>query len=280
MGDQLRLPGTDDGHTSRRWVVLGCGKAKRQTAAPLLELYTGNLFQARRRYAEANLGGVDLIVSALLHLADARVVSAPYDMDLSRQSRELRAAWQRVVLERALEITEPGDTLIVLASGEYAGLWCDELARLGRYVDRPLARMSMGKQLAWLRDRTPTASAPKLGTGNRAELEARWDKRARLALSVSEPAAPSHGRFAPRFDPPPSLVQVRSPRVVVERGRARFEPHTPLDAVRRAELALALDRQAATDHEAEDARAILAGEGAAPPVCRHVPRGRRARRVW
>jgi hypothetical protein len=151
MGEQLELYAEAG---PRLVVVIGCGKSKQSHPAPLRELYTGNLFAARTRYAQ-QFGGVSIVVSALLHWMDADTVSAPYEMNLSRQPMQFRADWQDVTLEGAMRDTQPGDTVLVLASGLYAGTWCDELADEGRTVLRPLAGMSMGRQLAWLADHTP-----------------------------------------------------------------------------------------------------------------------------
>lgn len=152
--------------TGRTIVVLGCGKAKRREVAdvvtldrgpvpswrefPIVDLYVGNLYTARLAYAK-QLGGPHWIVSGFHGIRRPDYVVGPYERDLaSMRSDELRA-WQGQQEFGALQIAEPGDRVVVLASAPYAGKWCAALARSGCTVDLPLAGMQIGEQLQWLK---------------------------------------------------------------------------------------------------------------------------------
>lgn len=74
-------------------IVIGCGSAKLQRPAMARNLYTGQLFVARRNYAEATSVPY-LIASAKHRLITPSHVVEPYDMRLPTDRSELRTwAW-------------------------------------------------------------------------------------------------------------------------------------------------------------------------------------------
>ncbi len=153
-------------------IIIGCGKTKRREydlamidfdgsearhggpgfvwvprSHPMVELYTGNLFKARLRFAQA-LGGPHWIISAFHGCRRPDYRSAWYERTLSRDNRRWFAATVRDTL---LQHTKPRDTIIVLASGPYCADWADELHDAGRRVELPLSGMGLGQQLAYLK---------------------------------------------------------------------------------------------------------------------------------
>lgn len=85
--------------TGRRLLLLGCVKTKGPSAAPARDLYTSDLFDKRRRYAEAS-GLPWYVLSALHGLVLPHQVLEPYDMALKDQPRSYRTRWVRTSSRR------------------------------------------------------------------------------------------------------------------------------------------------------------------------------------
>ncbi|MBH23343.1 MAG: hypothetical protein CMH57_02545 [Myxococcales bacterium] len=146
--------------------LIGCGKAKREEAAPARDLYTGNLFRARLRYA-AWKGDPYYIISARHGLLEPWRVIEPYDLHLSGVAREQRYLWASQVME-ALERLHPGErlTLETHAGAVYVDHLRDRLGRLATYpegsgaaatwnITHPVEGMPIGQQLGWYARRRP-----------------------------------------------------------------------------------------------------------------------------
>jgi hypothetical protein len=159
-------------------VIIGCGKAKASSAREARELYTGSLFRARRRFAEATSSDW-FILSARHGLLSPGVVVEPYELritDLSKFERaELiaRAAWSIV---NALPLSGFMVSVDVHAGADYAeplyaklGELVGDWVRVGR---GPLG-LGIGQQLAWYKAETARARDKRAG-----ELR---DRRAELA---------------------------------------------------------------------------------------------------
>jgi hypothetical protein len=140
-------------------VLVGCVKKKLDVPAPARELYTSPLFRKERSYAEQ--AGVPWFVLSAEHgLVAPDEVLAPYDLQLSRTSRDYRRAWGVRVVERLGEVVGPvsGKTIEVHAGSAYTDSIRDLLIREGATVVEPLAGLRMGDRLAWYG--RPTAEAP------------------------------------------------------------------------------------------------------------------------
>ena len=78
-------------------------------------------------------------------------VLAPYDLRLSKASRDDRRAWGARVVERLAEVVGPlsGNTIEVHAASAHTDSVHDILLRAGATVVEPLARLPIGARLAW-----------------------------------------------------------------------------------------------------------------------------------
>lgn len=141
------------------YTVLGCGKSKAiergDAPIPIVELYTGNHYRARLRYAR-QLGGPTWILSALYGLRAPDSFASWYDLTAADVNKDPghRRDWNEATAAELLRQTEPGDVIVVLAGSEYVKHWRDELVAAGRVVELPLAHMGIGEQLAWLKRHT------------------------------------------------------------------------------------------------------------------------------
>jgi hypothetical protein len=155
-----------------RIILIGCGSSKLDAAAPASELYVGNLFRARREYAQQT-GAPWAILSAKHGLVMPDRIIEPYDVRMPTRDDE-RYSWRMNVssslnqwLVRRLELAtfQPPDD-------DHAHVWMDyaeglsiELHAGRSYVDpitleidaslirTPLAGLGIGSQLAWYAQR-------------------------------------------------------------------------------------------------------------------------------
>lgn len=127
-------------------IVIGCGKSKLDRRAPAGELYTGSLFRAARRYAEAR-GGRWAILSARHGLVMPDEELEPYD-DVLRLSGVELERWAGRAAHRLLRL-DP-ELVEVLAGVTYARPLSRELGRAGVRACEPLSGLGMGRRLAWL----------------------------------------------------------------------------------------------------------------------------------
>lgn len=132
------------------YVVVGCGKRKATEPRPARDLYTGSLFTAARRYAEASFLPWR-ILSAKHGLVDPDQVLEPYDAQL------LGPYWEKPELRACvgLQLAQLGwsGVLEVHAGHEYAELVRVEAAYTapGLRVVSPVAGLQVGQRLAWYR---------------------------------------------------------------------------------------------------------------------------------
>nr|BFE71205.1 hypothetical protein GCM10020092_045060 [Actinoplanes digitatis] len=87
----------------------------------------------------------------------------PYDVDLSEQTNQYRGAWAQWVVAKLRQIDGDlaGRRVEIHAGDAYATTLVPLLSAAGADVRRPLARLSMGRQLAWYDDvNKPDAAAP------------------------------------------------------------------------------------------------------------------------
>lgn len=132
-------------------IVIGCGKAKLSSPAPAWRLYTGSLFVAARRYAEAS-GQRWAILSAKHGLVEPDRVLEPYDVRLKLKGEELSRWAQEAAYacERMLRRL-PKQSVEVLAGHPYAWPFRNELLWLANIEStEPLEGMGLGQRLQWL----------------------------------------------------------------------------------------------------------------------------------
>lgn len=130
-------------------IVIGCGKAKLDRRAPARELYTGSLFVAARRYAEAH-GGPWAILSARHGLVLPDEELDPYDVILKLRGAELRS-WALRAAGRCVELLAGSKGPVdVLAGHPYAWPFRNELHWMDVESTEPLEGLGLGLRLQWL----------------------------------------------------------------------------------------------------------------------------------
>jgi len=134
-------------------IVIGCGKVKLDRRAPARELYTGSLFVAARRYAEAS-GQTWAILSAKHGLVGPHVELEPYDVVLKLGRVDLRdwALRAAAVCQLMLGQLPKGEGVEVLAGHPYAWPFRNELLWLADVTStEPLEGLGIGQRLQWFK---------------------------------------------------------------------------------------------------------------------------------
>lgn len=153
--------------------LVGCGKLKRDRACKAQEMYTGELFQKARRFAESHKAPW-AIVSAkhgILHPGD---VIEPYELSLAQLDRQARGEWidhTACQLENLLVdfgkarhvgenlIVQDGTTLGVFAGRDYVEALREMAVVQTCRVLEPLKGLGIGQRLRWFNMRTETGHA-------------------------------------------------------------------------------------------------------------------------
>jgi hypothetical protein len=140
--------------------LVGCVKSKRTVPARAADLYTSALFIGRRRWVEATCSRW-YILSAKHGLVAPDQILDPYDETLTTQGRAARHTWAERVLEEIRSAL--GEVACydfeVHAGAAYTDYGLQSgLESAGARVTRPTAGLSLGRQLAFYRDRQPRAS--------------------------------------------------------------------------------------------------------------------------
>jgi hypothetical protein len=150
-------------------VLIGCVKRKLPHAAPAQDLYDSPLFRKERAYAEAS-GAPWFILSARHGLVPPTELLHPYELRLSKTSREYRRDWgERVVEQLADRYGDVAGRVVEIHAGAaYADAISDRLRRVGAVVVEPLRGLTMGQRLAWYGTDTPAAGVPVSDRAERA----------------------------------------------------------------------------------------------------------------
>ena len=131
---------------SRKFILIGCGKAKRSEACEAQDLYVGSLFRARRAYAEAS-GHLWMILSAEHDVMWPSHFIEPYNRTMKDLTPGLRIEWGKEVAWQLFNrlVTEveihAGTSYVyplttALSSSKISWTW-------------PVCGMSQGHQLQW-----------------------------------------------------------------------------------------------------------------------------------
>jgi len=152
-------------------VLIGCVKQKLPHPAPAKDLYASALFRKERAYAEAS-GAPWFVLSAEHGLVDPSTVLEPYDLRLSKTSREYRRGWGDRVADQIAQDCGDIDGLVIEihAGAAYADAIRDRLTAAGASVREPLRGLTMGQRLAWYGAGTPSAPAERAPVPEVAEL--------------------------------------------------------------------------------------------------------------
>jgi hypothetical protein len=169
-------------------VLVGCVKTKLGVPAPAKDLYTSALFRKERAYAE-RAGARWFILSAEHGLVAPDMVLEPYDLRLSKTSRDYRRSWGRRVVEQLHEAVGPitGKTVEIHAGSAYADAIRELLSRDGATVIEPLAGLTMGARLAWYGSAAESVSSVATPTVPEADIAELIDMLTRAEDAISPP---------------------------------------------------------------------------------------------
>jgi hypothetical protein len=132
-------------------VLVSCVKSKRQVASAAKDLYVSPLFLGMRRYAE-RLGAHWFILSAEHGLLEPDQVVAPYERTLLKMRKIERAEWATRVQAKLIELLPPHSDVVLLAGERYREELLPFLNLNGFSVQVPMAGLSLGRQLQWLKE--------------------------------------------------------------------------------------------------------------------------------
>ena len=128
---------------------VSCVAQKLPRSAPAKDLYTSPLFRKARGFVEAQ-GWPWFILSAKYGLVDPEQVIEPYEKTLNTMGVAERRDWAEGC-RRALEPHLAGvKSVAFLAGNKYREFLAPALRNRGIEVHVPMARLPIGKQLAWL----------------------------------------------------------------------------------------------------------------------------------
>lgn len=135
--------------------IIGCGKTKLAHAAPAKDLYTGSLFRASRKWAEAQ-GGPWFILSAAHGIVSPDIVIEPYDTTLADIDAKV---WARDVCHSIVSLCafHRAAFVTLLAGAEYA----DPLDACPVILRQPLRGKQIGERLAWLAGKPAAPARPE-----------------------------------------------------------------------------------------------------------------------
>jgi hypothetical protein len=149
-----------------RILLMGCGKTKRKLGPDetieAKDLYTGSLFTARRKYAEATPYRW-WIASAKYGLISPDAFGKPYDETLVGKSRAWRIRWSLDLVEGLVQVLDinktlvPRDILVELHMGEaYAEYLVEIIRAIGMSATWITKGMSQGAQMHWYKGAATT----------------------------------------------------------------------------------------------------------------------------
>jgi hypothetical protein len=138
---------------NHRTIIIGCGKAKRYEESPARELYTGSLFVACRRYAEAS-GHPWAILSASHGIICPDQNVEPYDAKLALRGPALENWAMNAAASVRLRVNATTTEVVCLAGANYAVPFAWALAYYRITCVQPLVGMQIGMRLRWLKQNT------------------------------------------------------------------------------------------------------------------------------
>lgn len=154
-------------HEPRVLTLVACGKTKLDHAAKAEDLYTGNLFRARRRWAEAH-GDAWAILSAKHGVTSPSRVLEPYDKSLAGSKKRVREGWASTAAADLVRTYGTPELVRIHAGAAYARVLCWELERRGIAVEWISEGLQVGEQLRQLNELVAgleaEAAAPKATT--------------------------------------------------------------------------------------------------------------------
>lgn len=147
--------------------LVSCAKTKRESASPCRQLYKSPLFVLSLAHAESTCDET-FVVSAAHGLLQLDDTVAPYDRVLGDLPKKERLAWgSRIAGTLGSRFHGLSLHLSILAGLEYAAPIRGACLGRGWVIETPLARLSIGQRLAWLKEHAaPTPNTRKRRGGH------------------------------------------------------------------------------------------------------------------
>jgi hypothetical protein len=140
-------------------VLVGCGKTKQPGRHQARDLYTGSIFRAARRWAEARIASLDqdtagawCILSARFHDLDPAREVESYDERLAQAGDAVR--WWGITTANGITCQHADHQerrAVILAGADYADAVRPHLEARGWTVVEPLRGLGTGERLAWMK---------------------------------------------------------------------------------------------------------------------------------
>lgn len=135
-------------------ILIPCCKNKRQTPCRAEEMYIGQLFKARLKYAKQLNPDEIFILSAKYGLLTCDEIIEPYNVTLKDFSKEKKIEWSMNVLDKLKSFcSTTDDKFIILASNFYI----EHILPFIKNYELPLSFCAdnyIGKKMAWLKEHT------------------------------------------------------------------------------------------------------------------------------
>ena len=139
--------------------LVSCVGRKAPTPMPARDLYTSDWFRKASTYAQ-RVSDQWYILSAEHALLHPDTVINPYERTLNTMPVAERREWAVRVMDSLRRILEPGDELIFLAGVRYRENIVEPIRDLSCQVAIPMEGLTIGRQLAWLKQARESNHAP------------------------------------------------------------------------------------------------------------------------
>src|ERR1051325_4499617 len=126
-------------------ILIACSASKLDHPAPAKDLYTGELFQKSKAYAEVTRHPY-YILSARYGLLEPDKTITPYNFTLKTLRQRERLAWAIRVADSIVWHVPAGSALTILAGNDYAASLESILTRKAFTINRPLKGLAIGQQ--------------------------------------------------------------------------------------------------------------------------------------
>ena len=130
--------------------LVACVSSKKHEKAPAQELYISPLFQKAQFYA-ANRFDQWFILSAKYGLVDPEQEIEPYEQTLNKMPKSQRDEWADCVFRNICSKVTNGSYIAFLAGERYREGLINRLREHGYVMRVPLEKLSIGRQLSWLK---------------------------------------------------------------------------------------------------------------------------------
>ena len=136
--------------------LVSCVSQKAATAKPAKDLYLSNWFRKAKAYILRTLRAQDrwFILSAKHHLVSPETLLLPYEATLLQMTQPERKEWARRVTAQILSISTNRDSVVILAGKHYREFMIPNLEAEGYQIKVPMKGLGIGRQLAWLSQKT------------------------------------------------------------------------------------------------------------------------------